>query len=72
MEEGFLLDGVDICRTCTPVNQCHIGAVHVFTHAAIAAFPGRDLALTGAYLAFDPVFCKFLVVHRFTNEPVRR
>src|ERR1035441_4829684 len=53
MEQGLLLDGIDVRGRDARIHQRVVGAATVFAHAAIAAFAVVDHALAGAKLALD-------------------
>src|SRR5664280_1099279 len=69
MEQGLLLDGIDVRGRDARIHQRVVDAATVFAHAAIAAFAVVDHALAGAKLALDLFVRQLLVESRLDGEP---
>src|ERR1035441_6920432 len=69
MEQGLLLDGIDVRGRDARIHQRVVDAATVFAHAAIAAFAVVDHALAGAKLALDLLVGQLFVESRLDGEP---
>jgi hypothetical protein len=68
MEEGFLFDGIDVCRADAGMDQRVVGATAVFADAAVAAFAIINDTFAGTELAAGFLEGEFFVELRFDDE----
>ena len=61
MEEGLLLDGIDVRRAHARMHQRVVGSSAILPHSAIAAFAISHRAFARTQLALDLPILKFLV-----------
>ena len=68
MEEGFLLDGIDVLGEDSPIDEAVEDPFPVFPDAAEAALAGIDPAAVGAEAASDPILRFLFIQQRFMNH----
>jgi hypothetical protein len=68
MEQGLLLEGVNVCCTHARVHQRVIGSATILPHTTISALSISHRTFARAQLALDLLVLKFLVELGFDGE----